>query len=625
MGFLGLGLSTALAALGCGPGETATTTTTTTTTTGSGGAGGTGSTGGSGGGCSFDPGTPEALPEPQIHTPRWAFEPWISKDISDGPDTRAFVQGFEERDIPVGVVVLDSPWETNYNTFVPNPKRYPEFGKLVSDLGDKKIRVVLWVTQMINVSSFDLEQGGDFYEGSSPNYDEAYACGYFINDAQEFGWWKGKGSALDFFHPDARIWWHKQQDALFAMGVSGFKLDFGDSYVSGDVVKTHDGEVSHQAYSEAYYRDFYAYGQAKRGKEDFLTMVRPWDKSYNFEGRFYARPEHAPVGWVGDNRRDWLGLEDALDHIFRSAEAGYAVLGSDIGGYLDHDDKTFKPVDFSIRTFARWTAVGALSPFMQLHGRANLAPWTVPESTDEFVDLYRYWATLHHELVPFFYSLAQAAHAAGTAILEPQGDEASWAGDYRYVLGNTFLVAPILDDSGIRDVELPGGSEWYDFWDPAADAIPGGQLVPSVDATVLAKIPLFVRRGAIVPMHVASELTGFGQAASAGALTAAVYPDTAKSSFELVDDDEKPTTLTAQQSASQIEVTLSRRLAPVVLRIRTDVAPLSIAEGGSALSAAASLGALLAGTGGSFVDAAQRVTWVKLPAGAGAQVTLALP
>ena len=25
------------------------------------------------------------------YTPRWAFEPWISKDISTGPDTYAFV------------------------------------------------------------------------------------------------------------------------------------------------------------------------------------------------------------------------------------------------------------------------------------------------------------------------------------------------------------------------------------------------------------------------------------------------------------------------------------------------------------------------------------------------------
>ena len=39
-----------------------------------------------------------------------------------------------QRNIPVGVVVLDSPWETHYNTFVPNPTRYHDFDKLLADL-----------------------------------------------------------------------------------------------------------------------------------------------------------------------------------------------------------------------------------------------------------------------------------------------------------------------------------------------------------------------------------------------------------------------------------------------------------------------------------------------------------
>jgi hypothetical protein len=43
------------------------------------------------------PADPATFPR---YTPRWAFEPWISKDISNGPDTFAFVDGFRSRDIP---------------------------------------------------------------------------------------------------------------------------------------------------------------------------------------------------------------------------------------------------------------------------------------------------------------------------------------------------------------------------------------------------------------------------------------------------------------------------------------------------------------------------------------------
>ena len=56
-------------------------------------------------GCTYAPDEAESIPTPaRIHTPRWAFRPWISKDISDTADTYAFVDGFRDRDIPVGTV-----------------------------------------------------------------------------------------------------------------------------------------------------------------------------------------------------------------------------------------------------------------------------------------------------------------------------------------------------------------------------------------------------------------------------------------------------------------------------------------------------------------------------------------
>ena len=119
----------------------------------------------------------------------------------------------------------------------------------------------------------------------------------------------------------------------------------------------------------------------------------------------------------------------------------------------------------------RWTAMGALMPFMQLHGRANLAPWTFPEDPEGVTDAYRFWAKLHEAMLPFFYSVAENAYA-GSAVkmIEPIGSEAEWAGDYRYVLGGALLVAPVLDDAGTRDIELPAGASFYPLFDPAADA-----------------------------------------------------------------------------------------------------------------------------------------------------------
>lgn len=585
------------------------------------------------GGCTPEGGVDPPIDPPAVHTPRWAFEPWISKDISNGPDTYDFVKGFKDRDIPVGVVVIDSPWETHYNTFVPNEKRYPEFGKMVADLHAQDVRIVLWMTPMINDWYLDSEPGGDYFPGPAPNLAEAQACGFLVDDGRLYTWWKGRGGGVDFFNPAAITWWHRQQDALFAMGINGWKLDFADSYIRNAEVQTAQGKVPHQAYSEAYYRDFYAYGASKRGTSEFVTMVRPYDKSYDFEGRFFARPEHAPVTWVGDQRRDWIGLSDALDHIFRSAAANYVVIGSDVGGYLDFDDVNpgGGKIAFDLNVFQRWVAVGAMSPFMQLHGRANLTPWAVPGCDDACnnaaVVQYRYWATLHHELVPFFYSLGQQAHANGTAMIHPQGNEADWPGDYRWVLGDAFLVAPVLDATGTRDVAFPDGSRWLDWWDLAATPIEGGTILQGVEVSDPSRIPLYVREGSIVPMNVGNDVTGMGTSASAGRLTLLVVPPAqGTSSFALQDEDDAVTQLDVRATATGSVVTMSRALRPSVLRVRVNEAPGGVTANAVALAVQATQAALDAAETGWWWDAASRSAWVRVAANAGkSEVVLQSP
>lgn len=516
------------------------------------------------------------MPAPRPHTARWAFEPWISKDISNRDDTYAFVDGFRERNIPIGAVVLDSPWETAYNTFVPNENRYRDLPGMIRDMHERGVKVVLWITSLVNETNIDFEQGGgDMYTNPAPNFDEGQTCKYFVEDGETFVWWKGKGASVDFFNPHAMAWWHRQQDRVLDMGIDGWKLDFGESYVRVPTVRTAAGTKPHQEYSEKYYEDFLAYGRKKRG-DDFLTMVRAWDLSYDLPGRFFAKREHAPVAWMGDNRRDWIGLVDALDHEFISAKANYPVVGSDIGGYLNRDDLNVlsDEIPFDTLNFARWVAQGALTPFMQLHSRGNFTPWTVPDHVDETTALYRYWATLHHALVPFFYALSEEAWAGGPPVLRPIGEPASWPNDYRYMLGDAFLVAPLLDATGKRKVVLPPGEAWVDWWTGAPTA---GET--NVDfANDRAKIPLFVREGAIVPMTVDTDLLAGAGLPKSDGLTVWIVPSSKASSFKLHEDD-VVTTITQSGSAISLSAVQKRTM----LRVRLAAAPSAVTLDGAAV------------------------------------------
>jgi alpha-glucosidase (family GH31 glycosyl hydrolase) len=557
----------------------------------------------------------EALPAPALHTARWSFEPWISKDISNGPDTYAFVDGFRERGIPVGAVVLDSPWETHYNTFVPNPNRYGDFSVLSRDMHERGVRIVLWVTSAVNQQSLDFEPGGDVYVGASPNYEEGAECGFFIDNGEPYGWWKGKGSFVDFFNPRARTWWHKQQDNLLPL-IDGWKLDFGESYITKASFVTAEGETPHQRYSERYYEDFLSYGQKVRGR-DFQTMVRAWDKSYEFEGRFFAKREHAPVAWMGDNTRDWAGLIDSLDHAFISARAGYPVVGADVGGYLDASDLdlTGPKIPFDTLNFARWTAVGALSPFFQLHGRANLTPWTVPDNVDETVAVYKYWSVFHHGLVPFLYSRSEEAWAKpGTSLVEPIGEPAAWVGDYRYLLGGAFLVAPILDATGKRAVPLPAGSRWYDWWTGAI--VEGGTSVAADFSADRKGIPLYAKEGAIVPMNVddPQDVLALGGPGAAGAMTVLAWPSAAGSTFALREDDDATTTIQVTDGA-QVQVSASAVIKPMAFRIRFEAAPTAVTIDGAAATMHPTEAALIASNAAGYTfDDAKKSLVVRVPA-----------
>jgi alpha-glucosidase (family GH31 glycosyl hydrolase) len=174
------------------------------------------------------------------------------------------------------------------------------------------------------------------------------------------------------------------------------------------------------------------------------------------------------------------------------------------------------------------------------------------------------------------------------------------------------LVAPILDATVKRDVALPSGEGWYDWWNPSASGVAGDQTLAAVDATDWKKIPLYVAKGAIIPMNVDDDATSLGDLASKGKLTVLVYPSTS-SAFKLHDTDEKITTISQSTDTGTTTISISRALVPVLLRVRDDDGFTEVEVGGQTLSELTSQTDFDASTGGFWRDSATRSVWVHVP------------
>ena len=126
------------------------------------------------------------------------------------------VDGYAERDIPVGAVIIDSPWATGYNTFEWDTL-FPDSQGMIDALHERDIHVMLWVVPAINMEVTEL-------------YAYAAERSYFMQYDADSGpavidWWKGKGSLIDYFNPEAVEWWHGLVDPVLQQGIDGWKCD----------------------------------------------------------------------------------------------------------------------------------------------------------------------------------------------------------------------------------------------------------------------------------------------------------------------------------------------------------------------------------------------------------------
>lgn len=527
-------------------------------------------------------------PKPPI-SPKWVFEPWVWEDsIQTKYAALNCLNGYTSRGIPVGAIIIDSPWEEpigsypyvnnssdqGYNTFKFEWEYYPYPKAFIDSLHERNIKVILWISGNMTTNS--------------PYYNHAKDQGYFIKDHNGetlvTKFWRGNrwGSHINFFNPNAVAYWDTLMDMVLdndTIQIDGWKVDQSDYHLIDHKDDIYDGTTKKtmREYQDAYYGHIYERTIAVKGSDVGMITARPYCKELGKDpnGLWYAPIWANPAGWVGDQEHNWPGLQLALKNIFISAEAGYSALGSDIGGFAkainwDYDSAYIAPEK---TLFVRWAQMGALMPIMENGGQSDLQhmPWHFDTET---VDIYRYYALLHHHLVPYFYSYGVAAHLNGISITRPIGNSATWPGNWFYLLGDNLFISVIGTVDTVKSVTFPDG-KWIDYWNE--DSIYNGRTTKSFNYD-LTKFPIFIKSGAIISLNVDNSETGHGSSASKNYLTLLVYPDGLSSLnfYQSPADAADPLIISCDDNSGDIEISFNKEVDSIIVRLKNDFNPMNI-------------------------------------------------
>jgi alpha-D-xyloside xylohydrolase/alpha-glucosidase len=372
-----------------------------------------------------------------------------------------------------------------------NRKGYPDYERLIADLGGMGFKNIGYFNPYISINSskpFTVDA----------NWKQAAAAGYFTKgtdgNAYRIPFFVWKMSQLDLTNPGAVRWFRDQFFRFSAgkVGLDGWLHDFGE-YTPYDSI-AHDGRTGAELHN------LYPLQWAQQAR-DFWERERP-DGDYIFFTRsgFTGLQSYAPLFFTGDrNATDepLTGLGGQIPAMVGTGITGHPIGTMDIGAF--YCEKT-PPMGKEL--FMRWVELGALTPVMRLHrGLYPLCNHWDFRRDGETLAHFKEYSILHGSLFPYYYTLAHEAKQTGWPILRhpylhfPDDPQVA-AYPYQFLIGDRLLAAPVIRlGRTSQQVYLPRGS-WSHWWTGTSYE---GPAVVSVQAPI-GEVPLFIRDGKIVPL-----------------------------------------------------------------------------------------------------------------------------
>jgi alpha-D-xyloside xylohydrolase len=442
--------------------------------------------------------------------PRWAFGYWQSKERYHTQEELLSVAAeYRTRKIPIDALVQDWQYwgKLGWNAMRFDPAVFPDPKAMIDALHTKhnlKLMISVWPQVAAGTAVYE--------ELAAKNH-------LFATDI-----WNG-GRTYDAYSPEARdIYWKHLNSGLFSQGVDGWWLDatepewhWTDSLMDAKTGIVRNGQTA--LGSSSRYLNSYPL-MTTQGVYENQRRTRP-DKRVVILTRsaFAGQQRAAAAVWSGDILANWEVLRRQIPAALNFCLSGLPYWTMDIGGFFTNAEYGYPRgvKDPAYRElYVRWFQFGAFCPIFRSHGTDTPREvWRFGEPGSWAYDALVRFDHLRYRLLPYIYSVAWKVTSENDTMMRALAmdfpdDLKARKPDDEYMFGPALLAAPVtqemyhlrgrpedeVKEEGRREVYLPNGVDWFDFW--TGERSVGGRRISAPAPIDI--MPVFVRAGSILPL-----------------------------------------------------------------------------------------------------------------------------
>lgn len=415
------------------------------------------------------------------HQCRWTY--YSSKEI------RSVSKRLDKNHIPHDVMWLDLDHtdDKRYFTFNHN---YTDILQLTSEMVANKRRLVAQVDPHLQANT------------KYRVYKEALDRKFLILEphSKEIFYgncWPGRSAWVDFFNPNARLWWSNQFKYSFYVGSSKSLFVWNDmnepAVFDRKDFSLPKASLHFRDYQDRTIHNLYGHFMVMSTYNGVLKRNDDQnERPFVLTRSYFAGSQKYALMWTGDNTANWAQLKASLIMSLSLSISAFPLSGSDVGGFFDSPDQDL---------LSRWYQLGAFSyTFFRCHCH-HLSDYREPYTLKgEYFDRAKNAITERYTLLPLWYSVMYESHISGHPIIRPIwyefGSNCDDIDD-QVMIGDTLMATPIVTKEQSlakeRPIILPSGSRWFDF--RTLLQISNGKKTQKLIVKDETSVPCFIRGG----------------------------------------------------------------------------------------------------------------------------------